>query len=175
LTRVVFQRGAFDAASTSVTASVLFFFSLGLMGYGGVKILSSAFHAMQDTRTPVKVAILSLIVNALLNVILMFPMKLSGIALASAIASLVNLGILFILLERRIGGLKGAFAEYFAKLFAAGLVMGGFVWASWHFLTGIPEVLRLFCVAVLGGGIYFAGAHAFGLEQARQVLKIFKR
>jgi putative peptidoglycan lipid II flippase len=175
LIRVVFQRGAFDAGSTAVTASVLFFFSLGLMGYGGVKILASAFHAMQDTRTPVKVAVLSLIVNALLNVILMFPMKLSGIALASAVASMVNLGALFILLERRIGGLKGAFVEYFMKLFASGLVMGGFVWASWHFMTGVPEVLRLFCVAVLGGAIYFAGAHAFGLDQARQVLKIFKR
>lgn len=175
ITRVVFQRGAFNAESTMVTSSVLFFFSLGLMGYGGVKILSSAFHAMQDTRTPVKVAVVSLIVNALLDVILMFPMKLSGIALASAIASLVNLTALFIILEQRIGGLKGAFADYFMKLFAAGLVMGGFVWASWHFFIGIPPVLRLFCVAVLGGGIYLAGAHAFGLDQARQVLKIFKR
>jgi putative peptidoglycan lipid II flippase len=175
LIRVVFQRGVFDAESTAVTSSVLFFFSLGLMGYGGVKILASAFHAMQDTRTPVKVAVLSLVVNALLNVILMFPMKLSGIALASAISSMVNLGALFIILERRIGGLKGAFVEYFMKLFSAGLVMGGFVWASWHLLTGVPEVLRLICVAVLGGGVYLVGAHAFGLEQARQVTKIFKR
>ena len=175
LIRVVFQRGAFDHASTLVTSSVLFFFSLGLMGYGGVKILASAFHAMQDTRTPVKVALLSLVINALLNVILMFPMKLSGIALASAVASMVNLGILFMVLERRIGGLKGAFAEYFMKLFSAGLVMGGFIWASWHLLAAVPEVFRLVCVAVLGGGIYFAGAHAFGLEQARQVTRIFKR
>lgn len=175
LTRVVFQRGVFDAASTQVTSSVLFFFSLGLMGYGGVKILASAFHAMQDTRTPVKVALLCLFVNAALNVILMFPMKLSGIALSSAIASLVNVGVLFVILEKRIGGLSGAFIEYFVKLFAAGLAMGVVIWSGWHLLAGVPEMMRLACVAVMGGGVYFAAAHAFGLEQAHQVHKIFKR
>jgi putative peptidoglycan lipid II flippase len=175
LTRVVFQRGVFDANSTAVTSSVLFFFSLGLMGYGGVKILASAFHAMQDTRTPVKVALLCLFVNAALNVILMFPMKLSGIALASAIASLVNVGVLFVILEKRIGGLSGAFIEYFVKLFAAGVAMGVVIWSGWHLLVRVPEVIRLVLVAVMGGVVYFAAAHAFGLEQARQVHKIFKR
>ena len=175
LTRVVFQRGVFDAGSTAVTSSVLFFFSLGLMGYGGVKILASAFHAMQDTRTPVKTALLCLLVNGVLNVVLMFPMKLSGIALASAISSLVNVGVLFVILERRIGGLSGAFAAYFAKLFAAGLVMAVVILGGWHFLTRVPEVFRLGIAAVTGGGIYFAAAHVLGLEQARQVHKIFKR
>ncbi len=175
LTRVIFQRGVFDAASTAATASVLFFFSLGLMGYGGVKILASAFHAMQDTRTPVKVAFMSLFINGALDVTLMFPMQLAGIALASAIASFVNVGVLFVILEKRIGGLHGAFMEYFVKLFAAGLVMGAVIWGLWHYLTAVPEVLRLVVTAVAGGGVYLAAAHAFGLEQAKQIRKIFKR
>ncbi|MFH0753736.1 MAG: murein biosynthesis integral membrane protein MurJ [Candidatus Omnitrophota bacterium] len=175
LTRVVFQRGVFDAASTVVTSSVLFFFSLGLMGYGGVKILASAFHAMQDTRTPVKVALLCLFVNAALDVILMFPFKLSGIALASAVSSLVNVGALFIVLEKRIGGLSGAFVEFFIKLFAAGLAMGVVIWGGWHLLAGVPEVMRLILVALVGGGVYLVAADVFGLDQARQLHKIFKR
>ncbi len=175
LTRVIFQRGAFDAGSTAVTSSVLFFFSLGLMGYGGVKILSSAFHAMQDTRTPVKVALVCLVVNAALDVTLMFPMKLSGIALASAISSIVNVGSLFMILEKRLGGLTGAFGEYFVKLFAAGLVMGAFLWALWNLMEGTPEIIRLGVALVFGGGLYLVAAHAFGLEQARQVTRMFKR
>ena len=175
LTRVIFERGVFDAQSTAVTASVLFYFSLGLMGYGGVKILASAFHAMQDTRTPVKAALVCLGVNAALNVILMFPMKLAGIALASAIASLVNVGSLFMILERRIGGLTGAFLDFFMKLFGAGAVMGLVIWGAWHGLGGVPEALRLFLAAVSGGSSYFAVAYALGLPQARQVGKLFRR
>jgi putative peptidoglycan lipid II flippase len=175
LTRVIFERGAFTAESTQITSSVLFFFSLGLMGYGGVKILASAFHAMQDTRTPVKVALLCLAVNVSLNLILMFPMKLSGIALASAVASIVNVGTLFLLLERRLGGLGGAFMEFFIRLFAAGLVMGTFIWALWQIMAGVPEVLKLVVAGAGGGAVYLLGAHAFGLEQARQITRLWRR
>ncbi len=175
LIRVIFQRGVFDAGSTAVTASVLFYFSLGLMGYGGVKILASAFHAMQDTRTPVKAAVLCLVVNVVLNVILMFPMKLAGIALASAVASLVNVGSLFMILERRIGGLTLAFQAFFVKLFIAGVVMGLVILGVWQWFAGVPEAVRLFLAAVLGGAVYFAVAYALGLPQARQAGKLFKR
>ena len=125
----------------------------------------------RNTRTPVKVALLCLVVNAALNLILMFPMKLSGIALASAIASLVNVGTLFMILERRLAGLKGAFGAYFARLFAAGIVMGALIWGLWHGLSGIPELARLFVAALLGGAGYLAAAFVFGLEQARQLVR----
>ncbi|MEI8012260.1 MAG: murein biosynthesis integral membrane protein MurJ [Candidatus Omnitrophota bacterium] len=175
LTRVIFQRGVFDAASTEQTASVLFYFSLGLMGYGGVKILASAFHAMQDTRMPVKAALVCLGVNVFLNVVLMFPMKLAGIALASAIASLVNVSILFVVLERRIGGLTGAFRDFFMKLFIAGLVMGLVIFGAWQYFGGVMESVRFLLVAFLGGAVYFGAAYVLGLSQARQVGKLFKR
>ncbi|MBF0570016.1 MAG: murein biosynthesis integral membrane protein MurJ, partial [Candidatus Omnitrophica bacterium] len=84
--RVVFQRGQFDAASTMMTARALFYFSLGLMGYGGVRVLVAAFHSLQDTKTPVKIATICLLVNVVLNAVLMFPLKIGGIALASSIA-----------------------------------------------------------------------------------------
>lgn len=100
--RIIFQRGAFDAHSTAMASSALRFSALGLMGYGGVKILVSAFHALQDTKTPVKVAIVSLVVNAVLNVILMFPLKIAGIALSSAIASYISLILLWFLLQKKL-------------------------------------------------------------------------
>jgi len=100
--RLLFQRGAFDAYSTYITASTLSFYAIGLISFAGIKILVTAFHALQDTKTPVKVAAFSLIINAVLNFILMFPLKISGIALASSIAGTINFIILLCLLNKKL-------------------------------------------------------------------------
>src|SRR5476651_1116808 len=90
IVRIVFERGAFDAYSTEVTSQVMFYAALGLPFFGASKILVSAFYALQDTKTPVKAATACLVINAVLNAVLMFPLKIGGIALASSIAGAVN-------------------------------------------------------------------------------------
>ncbi len=87
---LIFQRGQFDAYSTDITSQVLFYSALGLPFFGASRILVSAFYALQDTKTPVRVATICLVVNVILNVALMFPLKIGGIALASTIAGVVN-------------------------------------------------------------------------------------
>jgi len=99
---IVFQRGAFDAYSTSVTSQVMLYAALGLPFFGASRILASAFYALQDTKTPVKAATVCLIINILLNAILMFPLKVGGIALASSIASAVNCLLLWQGLRKKI-------------------------------------------------------------------------
>lgn len=98
----VFQRGAFDADSTAVTSHVLVFAALGLPFFGASRILVSAFYALQDTKTPVKTATICLVVNVVLNAVLMFPLKIGGIALASSIAGAVNCLLLFQGLHQRL-------------------------------------------------------------------------
>ena len=99
---IIFERGAFDAYSTDLTGQVLFFSALGLPFYGAARILASAFYALQDTRTPVKIATVCLVINAVLNFILMYPLKVGGIALASSIASLVNAVMLWTILKKKL-------------------------------------------------------------------------
>ena len=99
---IVFQRGAFDAYSTAVTSKVLLFSALGLPFFGATRILVSAFYALQDTKTPVKIATICLVVNAILNGILMFPLQVGGIALASSIAGAVNCFLLTKELDKKI-------------------------------------------------------------------------
>ncbi|MBF0619618.1 MAG: murein biosynthesis integral membrane protein MurJ [Candidatus Omnitrophica bacterium] len=175
LVRVVFQRGKFDAYSTSVTAAALVFFALGLLGYGVVKILVSAFHARQDTKTPVKVAVIALVVNAACNVAFMFPLKVAGIALASAVASVVNVVVLWVLLEKKIGGFGAQFRGFFSKLGLAGILQILLVFGLWQWLGGISEIVRLPMVILAGAVVYFAACYALGIEQARQVNKIFNK
>ena len=101
---LVFQRGAFDAYSTTVTSQVMFYSALGLPFFGASRILVSAFYALQDTKTPVKAATICLVINAVLNVALMFPLKVGGIALASSIAGAVNCLLLWNGLNKKLSG-----------------------------------------------------------------------
>ncbi len=122
--RVFFERGAFTSQSTAITSSALMFYSFGLLGFSMLKILVTAFHSLQDTKTPVKVAAVCLGISTLLKVILMFPLKIGGIALASALASTLNCLILFLILEKRIGSLGRALWICFLKILASSLLMG---------------------------------------------------
>jgi putative peptidoglycan lipid II flippase len=99
---LVFERGAFDAYSTKVTSQVMLYAALGLPFFGASRILASAFYALHDTKTPVKAATVCLIINVVLNVILMFPLKVGGIALASSIASVFNCLLLWNGLSKKI-------------------------------------------------------------------------
>ena len=104
--RILFERGEFNTYSTSITSWALQFYAIGLFSFGGIKILVTAFHALQDTKTPVKVAALCLVINAALNFILMRPLQVGGIALASAIAGTIDFLILFFIIDKKLGGFK---------------------------------------------------------------------
>src|SRR3989339_1560142 len=105
ITQVLFERGNFSHHATLLTYSALIFYSLGLPAYATVKVLASSFYAFQETGTPVKVAAVAMVVNAVLNIVLMRFMGVAGLALATAAASWVNAGILGYLLKKKIGPL----------------------------------------------------------------------
>jgi putative peptidoglycan lipid II flippase len=125
ITQAVFQRGRFDTYSTNQTASALLFYSIGLSAYGGIKILQSCFFALKDTVTPAKVAGLALIVNIILNSILMFPMKLAGVALSTSLSGINTFFILFWILNKRLRpfGARRIISS-FIRILAASMGMG---------------------------------------------------
>lgn len=123
--RVLLQGGAFSAADTGNVAWALICFSLGLCSYAGVKIFVQAFYAMQDTRTPVKLAVASLLLNIALNLVLIVPLGFAGLALATALAATFNCVALVILLRRRLGRLRGReVAAVLVRIAAASAGMG---------------------------------------------------
>ncbi|MDD5136370.1 MAG: murein biosynthesis integral membrane protein MurJ, partial [Candidatus Omnitrophica bacterium] len=125
ITKVLFERGAFTAYSTQITATALLFYAVGLVACGGIKVLVNTFYSMHDTMTPVKTALAALVVNIVLNVALMFPLKLGGLALATSISAVFNFIALYIMLSRRIGDFgTAAIIETFVKVLLASLVMG---------------------------------------------------
>jgi len=178
LIKFLFERGEFDTYSTYITASALLFLSMGLVSFGGVKIMVTAFHATQDTKTPVKVASICLIVNVVLNFLLMVPMQVGGIALASAIASTLNFCMLFYLLHKRLGGLETGWISFLVRVILATVVSGTMTSLLWKFLP-FPELRRLIVSASIGLALYATICYFLRITQAQKTLawiqeKLFK-
>ncbi len=103
---LLFGRGAFDKESIRMTADALLYYSVGLWAFSAVRILVSTFYALQDTKTPMRTAVISIIANVLLSILLMGPLRHGGLALATSLASMLNLGLLVRGLKPKIGGLE---------------------------------------------------------------------
>lgn len=98
---VLFQRGEFSVEAAYASGAALMAFSLGLPAYILIKITNAAFYAAEDTRTPLKTALVSIAVNLVLNIVLMQYMAHVGLALATAIAAWTNLALQVFILRRR--------------------------------------------------------------------------
>jgi len=98
---VLFERGAFGPRETAATASALIAYAAGLPAFVLVKVLAPAFFARHDTKTPVKVAIVSLATNLVLTLILMQFLAHVGVAIALSAAGWLQAVILMVLLGRR--------------------------------------------------------------------------
>jgi len=84
---LIYKRGEFDLLATELTSAALLFFALGMVGYGVQNILSRAFYANQDGKTPFYSGLVSIIINAVLCALLLKPMGIGGLALAAAVSS----------------------------------------------------------------------------------------
>jgi putative peptidoglycan lipid II flippase len=121
---LLFERGQFTSADTQATSAALIAYAPGLLGYSAVKIIAPTFYALQDSRTPVAISVVTVAVNIALNIALVRVLGYQGLALGVALTSLLNGGLLVWRLSRRLGGLDGRrIAVAFVKILAASLIM----------------------------------------------------
>jgi putative peptidoglycan lipid II flippase len=150
----LFQTGRFDADDTMLVGGVLAAYGIGLLGQSTVKLFASGFYAMRDTRTPVKIAIASLVISALLSWFFMRRLGPAGIALGSSIGGTVNTVLHLYDLDKRIGTIlqrtdwRAFGAVVAAALIAALLGMAaGYLVAGWRPIPQGVVVLGIFGVA----------------------------
>jgi putative peptidoglycan lipid II flippase len=125
LVLTLFGGGKFDNYSAQMTSQALFFYSIGLAAYGATKILQSCFFALKDTVTPAKVSFLALCLNIILNILLIFPMKLKGLALATSLSGIISFLVLFFILGRRLKIIDFEGLAYsFLRILLASIFMG---------------------------------------------------
>jgi putative peptidoglycan lipid II flippase len=138
IVQVLFQHGLFVAESTRLTARALLYYSMGLPAFAAVKLIVPAFYSTQDTRTPVRVAVFTLLVNVLLNVIFLFyffgKFKNGGPALASSLAGYFNVSVLFVIFRLRFGrlGTRDVLLSM-GKIALCAAVMGLVCWGALRF------------------------------------------
>ena len=106
IVHLFFEHGAFSARDTAGTSAAVLAYATGLWAFSGNRILNSAFYSLQDTKTPALTAILGVVTNLTLALVLMDPLGHVGLALATAVAAMVNTGLLLVFLTRRLGGLE---------------------------------------------------------------------
>lgn len=125
IVRVIFEHGQFLPRDTVATAAALRFYAIGLVGYSVVRIASPTFYALGKNRIPVIVSVITVVVNAILNVWLVNVMGYRGLALGTSIAALFNAIALFVLLRRQLGGLnESRLLSSFVRIVAASAAMG---------------------------------------------------
>jgi len=182
LVGLLFQRGAFSEQTTRLTSDALLYYALGLWAFAAVRIVVSTFYALQDTRTPVITATVSIGTNILLGILLMGPMQHCGLALATSLASMVNLTILVIVMRKRLGVIHWRpIASSCLKTIAASAVMALAVLCTrallmpadatasrWSLLMGIG-------VGVVGGSlVFFTAAWLLKIPEWQNALALLK-
>ena len=152
----LFERGAFGHASTVMTSQALAMSALGLLGISINKVLTGAFYARRDTWTPVKLAFEAVIINALLSLALMWPLKVSGLALAASVTNTLNSYRLAKRMERALSlRLVEPICGSLGKIALASAVMGLGSVALWHaWCIRAPVWLGLPLVVLAGMGLY---------------------
>ena len=179
---MLFERGEFDSRSTDLVAWALLWFAAGLVGHALVEIISRAFYALKDTRTPVLVGAAAMGLNVILSLTLSIGFErigwapLGGLALANTIATALEALVLLWLMRDKLDGLalprvrRGLVATAAASVVLAiflvvwsGGTSGSSVW-----LIGVGGV-------VFGAGIYWLAALLFKAPEARALPSIIRR
>ena len=179
---MLFQRGAFDLDSTRLTASALLYYSIGLWAFSAVRVVLNVFYALKDTRTPLKIALLTIAANLILGLALMGPMRHDGLALAFTLASMLNIGLLGFALRKRLGTIGGrsiALSALRSSVCAAGMAAGVWITARWLLphdpKAGVALLPGLLGCILIGAAMFGVLARILGMPELQTLMYIIRR
>lgn len=180
--------GAFKEADVPMTAYALAGYSIGLTGYAAIKILSPAFYALNDAKTPMIIALVSIAVNALASYLFrdwLAPYNLGhvGVALATSSVALVNFFALALMMRKRIKRLNGGeIFSSFIKIAVASVLMSVVCWVSYYFLhqrfggaNFFFNLIETFVPIGLGGITFLISAKLLKIDEVNKIYNAFAR
>ena len=178
IVRLVYQRGAFDPAQTTVVAGALAAFSAGLVFNGWMLLLNRAFYSLQNSWIPTLVACTNLALNVVLYSLL-YRVGVWGIPLAVSIANLVGAALLFGLLRPRTDGLAARpLAWSLLRIAGASVLLGAAAYGTWRLLdewlgTGLAgQVVAVGAALAIGGGVYALACRLLGVRELDALLRL---
>ncbi|MDF2489214.1 MAG: rane protein, partial [Pseudomonas sp.] len=163
LTVALFQYGKFTAVDAAMTQRALIAYSVGLLAIILVKVLAPGFYAQQNIRTPVKIAVFTLVSTQLLNLVLVGPLQHAGLALAISIGACLNAGLLYWKLrQQQLFQPQPGWALFLLKLVLAVSVMSAVLLVGMHYLPAWEEGVMLERFVRLGALILAGVVTYFG-------------
>jgi putative peptidoglycan lipid II flippase len=167
----LFYSGNFTAADVQMATQSLWAYSLGLVAFMAIKVLAPGFYSRQDTKTPVRIAVIAMFANMALNLALMLPLAHAGLALATTLSACLNATLLWRGL-RRDGAYRpsAGWPLLLLRGAAASLLMGLALWwgtsdmAAWLNADSWERVARLLTWILIGIVVYFAALLASGVR-----------
>ncbi len=171
LITTLFHHGAFTDHDVWMTREALIAYSVGLLGLILVKVLAPGFYARQNIKTPVKIAVITLIATQLMNLAFIIPFKHAGLALAIGLGACLNAGLLYYKLRsHKIYQPQPGWRIFFLKILTALMIMGIVLWfatgsdASWLIDSAMVRAGRLSWIVILGAFSYFATLWLLGFR-----------
>jgi putative peptidoglycan lipid II flippase len=182
IVRLMFERGQFDSSATAVVAGCLVAYAAGLVPMAAYYVVTRTYYALQNMRTPVATGAGMVALNAALAYALMRAFGVAGIALATAIVSFVNMGLLLWLLRRHLDPLGGR--RILAGAVRVGLATG-LAMIVWWLVMRIPvwgvlpggagEAARLALAAGAGAAVYLIGCVVLRVEEVELLRALLRR
>jgi putative peptidoglycan lipid II flippase len=178
--KLLFQRGAFNSKSTDLVTAALLYLVPSITFYIGRDLITRVFYAFQDSKTPFLVAVCAIFIKILLDYLLVvvFPMGVGGISLATTLITIFNLACLAVLLRKKVGPL--GFTELLSPLLtmSVGAVLSGFVvyfaYAQleqlWSSTSLFPLATKIAIATGSGGIVYFGICSIFALHEPKMLM-----
>ncbi len=179
---VLFGHGAFTPEDRVATAAALVAFAAGLPAYASIKILSTGFFAREDTATPVRIAVVAMVINIVASLSLIGPLGHVGVALATAIAAWLNTALLAVRLARENGlSTDLRLRRRFMRIVVASAAMGLALWlmngvlATWFAGDLMEKIGALVALIVAGLVVYAAAALGLGAANLADLRAQFRK
>jgi putative peptidoglycan lipid II flippase len=179
IVRLLFEHGdKFTAASTHRAAFALVCLAPGLIAFSTVNVLARAFFALGDTKTPMKISIVCLMVNLILSAILIGPLRQGGLGIANTLTSACNVGLLLFALRKKLARLEmEPLRKTLWPLAFTGITAGLIAWSAWRLWenklgheTIALKIGAVFVPAGIAGGTYLLIALACKIPAAKEMI-----
>ena len=175
---LIFEHGRFTAFDTVQTGNALAAYSIGLAGYAAVKVLSPAFYALGDARTPMLISLVSIAVNYVINALLVGPFGHVGLAFSTSTVALVNFILLALFMRRRIGRLEGKrLGHTLVRICVASVPMAVVAWLVSEFCASLPlsgimlKLVNVVASITLATMVFYAGCRMLRIEELDEAIE----
>jgi putative peptidoglycan lipid II flippase len=182
MTRLVYQRGEFDAAQTDLVAQALFWFAFSLPFNGLFLLLTRTFFSLQRPWVPTAIAGLNLVITAIVALALYSPFGVGGIVVGTVVATIASVVAQAIVLRDLLGGIEvGRLIDNAVRVTIAGALLAGVSYVVWYGLDDalgrgtIAQIISLGFALAAGFVTYFAAVLALRVPEAAQIMRLVRR